>query len=161
MLLKDIIHNLPNIFYGGDMMKQAKDVRQALNEMGFDINKPLDVSSQGDFENGLTLAVAIQGKEEVYWNNDLKLAAIKHLIRMLDFKQMMDEDIYASEKYYLTILDALGCSLSWNYPFHDDEKRNIEKVSTFIKHALDSGRLEQYEEEGLIDQKEDDDDFEL
>ncbi|AYB41677.1 hypothetical protein D5F52_26345 (plasmid) [Brevibacillus laterosporus] len=142
-------------------MKQTKDIKKALEEIGLDINQPMDVSSNGDFEHGLKLTVAIQGKKDLFWNNDLRLAAIKHLISTLDFKQMVEEDWNISEKYYLTILDEIGMSLSWNYPFHDGEKRNIEKVGTFIKHSLASGRLEQYEEEGLIDQKEDDDDFEL
>ncbi|AQZ46678.1 hypothetical protein ERICIV_04101 [Paenibacillus larvae subsp. larvae] len=113
------------------------------------------IDGKSNFEHG-KLTVLIQGKETLFWNNDLKLAAIKHLICMLDFKQMVDEDWDIMDKYYLTILDEIGMLMSWNSPTNDDGKRNIETVATFIKDSLDSGRLEQYEKEGLIDLKEND-----
>ncbi|AQT87015.1 hypothetical protein B1222_23580 (plasmid) [Paenibacillus larvae subsp. pulvifaciens] len=80
------------------------------------------------------------------------LAAIKHLVSKLNFDHIIDKDWDATGKYYLTILDEIGMSMSCYYPNNVGGKRNIETVATFIEDALGSGELEQYEKEGLIDQ---------
>lgn len=67
----------------------------------------------------------------------------------------MDADYDVFQKYILAILDAIGNAIDWAAPY--DEERNIEVVKKFIEHALGSNIVVEAEQEGLIDQKEEDD----
>ena len=123
-----------------------------ITDMGFDIHKPFDISSSGN-ENGVTLSVIIQGDRESYWRSDIRLAAIKHLIDTLDFKYGMDSNYDVFQKYMLTILDSIGSAIRWFSPY--DDERNVEVVKKFIEHSLNSRILSEAEQEGLIDQRKD------
>jgi hypothetical protein len=125
-----------------------------ITDMGFDIHKPFDISSSGN-ENGVTLSVIIQGDRESYWRSDIRLAAIKHLIGTLDIKYGMDSNYDVFQKYMLTILDSIGSAIRWVSPY--DDERNVEVVRKFIEHSLNSPILREAEQEGLIDQREDED----
>ncbi|MGE7828986.1 hypothetical protein [Paenibacillus sp. NPDC093718] len=116
-------------------------------------DEPMYITSSLDEDGRTNLTIAIQGDEERIWNNDLRLAAINHLIHSLDFKPMIEMDRTLPDKYYLSILDAIGNLMSWYEPV-DRGSRNIEKVALFLQYMMESGQLEKYEAEGLIDQKE-------
>ncbi|WP_411503401.1 hypothetical protein [Brevibacillus centrosporus] len=137
-------------------MNNREKFISTIAEYGFDINKPFGISCSGD-EDGVNLSVIIQGNDKKFWNSDVRLAAITHLIGSLDFKHDMDADYDLFQKYMLAILDAVGNAIDWAAPY--DEQRNIEVVKKFIEHALDSNIVVEAEQEGLIDQKEDDIDF--
>ncbi|MED4782692.1 hypothetical protein [Brevibacillus choshinensis] len=128
-----------------------------ISEYGFDINKPFGISCAAD-EDGVELSVIIQGHEKKIWNSDIRLAAITHLISLLDYKHDLDADYSVFQKYMLAILDSIGNVISWAAPY-DDEIRNIEIVKKFIEDALNSDVVVESEKEGLIDKKEDDIDF--
>ncbi|MGD8191843.1 hypothetical protein ACQCN2_17900 [Brevibacillus ginsengisoli] len=128
-----------------------------ISEFGFDINKPFQASCSGD-EDGVNLSLIIQGNEKKFWNSDIRLATIVHLIDSIDYKHDLNADYNLFQKYLLAILDSIGNAISWAAPY-DDEERNIEIVKKFIEHALNSNIVVEAEQEGLIDQKEDDLDF--
>lgn len=132
-------------------MKNKSNFVSMITEMGFDINKPFDITGSGN-ENGLTLSLIIQGERENYWRSDLRLAAIKHLISSIDLKHDADGDHELFDKYMLTILDTIGRVIALDTPI--DEKRNIEVVQKFIQYSLNSRIVLEAEKEGLIDQKE-------
>ncbi|MCC8434480.1 hypothetical protein HP567_007935 [Brevibacillus sp. M2.1A] len=132
-------------------MKNKSNFVSMITEMGFDINKPFDITGSGN-ENGLTLSLIIQGERENYWRSDLRLAAIKHLISSIDLKHDADGDYELFDKYMLSILDTIGSVIALNEPF--DEKRNIEVVQKFIQYSINSQVMLEAEKEGLIDQEE-------
>lgn len=135
-------------------MNNREKFISTLSEYGFDIKKPFGISCSGD-EDGVNLSVIIQGNDEKFWNSDARLAAITHLIGTLDFKHDLDADYDVFQKYMLAILDSIGNAINWAAPY--DEERNIEVVKKFIEHALGSNIVVEAEQEGLIDQKEEDD----
>ncbi|MET3291823.1 UNVERIFIED_CONTAM: hypothetical protein ABID98_004393 [Brevibacillus sp. OAP136] len=134
-------------------MKENSKFLSIISDYGFDIKKEFDIT--GSMNDGdLILTVITQGKREYYWQSDIRLAAIKHLIETLDIKHDMNGDLNLFEKYVLTILDAIGSVIKWNTPY--SEERNIEIVKSFIEDALNSRILIEAEKEGLIDQSKDD-----
>lgn len=104
-------------------MKNKSNFISMITEMGFDINKPFDITGSGN-ANGLTLSLIIQGERENYWRSDLRLAAIKHLISSIELKHAANGDHELFDKYMLTILDTIGRVIALDTPI--DEKRNIE-----------------------------------
>lgn len=132
-------------------MKNRSNFVAMITEMGFDINKPFDMTGSGN-ENGLTLSLIIQGERENYWRSDIRLAAIKHLISSIDLKHGADGDLELFDKYMLTILDSIGSVIAAEAPF--DEKSNIEVVQKFIQYSLNSKVMLEAKKEGLIDQEE-------
>ncbi|GED67734.1 hypothetical protein BRE01_14360 [Brevibacillus reuszeri] len=131
-------------------MKNKSNFVSMITEMGFDINKPFDITGSGN-ENGLTLSLIIQGERENYWRSDLRLAAIKHLINSIDLKHDANGDHELFDKFMLTILDTIGRVIALDTPI--DEKRNIEVVQKFIQYSLNSRIVLEAEKEGLIDQE--------
>lgn len=105
------------------------------------------------------MSLIIQGNDKKFWNSDVRLAAISHLISSLDFNYDLDADYDVFQKYMLAILDSIGNTINQVAPY--DEDRNIEVVNNFIEYALDSNIIViEAEQEGLIDRKEVDMDFE-
>lgn len=132
-------------------MKKRSNFASMITEMGFDINKPFDMTGSGN-NNGLTLSLIIQGERENYWRSDIRLAAIKHLISSIDLKHDADGDHELFNKYMLTILDTIGSVIAMEAPF--DEKSNIEVVRQFIQYSLNSKVMQEAKNEGLIDRYE-------
>lgn len=132
-------------------MKNSLNFVSTITEMGFDINKPFDMTVSGN-DNGLTLSLIIQGERENYWRSDIRLAAIKHLISSIDLKHDANGDHELFDKYMLTILDTIGSVIAMEAPF--DEKGNIEVFRQFIQYSLNSRVLQEAKNEGLIDREE-------
>lgn len=132
-------------------MKNKSNFVSMITEMGFDTNKPFDITGSGN-ENGLTLSLIIQGEREEYWRSDLRLAAIKHLINSIDLKHDANGDHELFDRYMLSILDTIGSVIALEAPF--EEKRNIEVVQKFIQYSLNSRLVEEADKEGLIDKEE-------
>lgn len=137
-------------------MNNREKFISTISEYGFDINMPFEISCSGD-EDGVRLSLIIQGNDKKFWNSDVRLAAISHLIGSLDFKYDLDADYDVFQKYMLAILDSIGNTINRVAPY--DEERNIEVVKKFIEYALDSNIIIEAEQEGLIDQMDDDIDF--
>ncbi|WP_026574497.1 hypothetical protein [Bacillus sp. UNC438CL73TsuS30] len=103
------------------------------------------------------MEIIIDGESEVFNGLVLQVKAIKALIETLDFKFAQEEDMEASQKSYLVLLDAIGAMLKVEMPvFDNDETPNIETVNQFLTWILEKEVHKQPGYAELLDQDEED-----